>query len=286
MTKQSFRNDESDKGLLRKMDNAKRLFTSTLFLFSTATAAAGEYSFGTGAEYTRGDYGTGSDTSALYVPFTLGYSAEAYGWSLTVPYLSVTGTGEVAYSRTGVREPTQPPTTTTSGPGAGTGSTSTTTKEHTESGLGDVTLSASYRPLPGGAKKTSLAITAKIKFATADENRNLGTGENDYALQLELGRERMYGYLGYMLIGDTATTDYNDIVYGAIGMSAPAGRWDIGGEYYAEQAVLEGIDAVSELSVSAGREMGEDNWLKLYLIKGFTDSSPDWGAGVGIRHYF
>lgn len=268
------------------MGTGRRLFAATLFFLSAASAAAGEYSFATGAEYTSGDYGTGSDTSALYVPFTLGYSAEAYGWSLTVPYLSVTGTGEVTYSRTGVREPTQPSPTTTSGPGAGSGSSSATNKEHTETGLGDVVLSASYRPLPGGADKTSLAVTAKIKFATADENRNLGTGENDYALQLELGKERLYAYLGYQVIGDTAVTDYNDIVYGALGVSGPAGRWDIGGEYYTEQAVLEGIDPVSELTVSAGREMGQDNWLKLYLIKGFTDSSPDWGAGVGISHYF
>jgi hypothetical protein len=265
-----------------------RLFAVTTLLFSSVCTAAGEFSFGTGAEYTEGDYGTGSDTSALYVPFTLGYSAGAYGWSLTVPYLSVTGTGEVAYSRTGVRVPSQESASTTvSGPGPGGGSTTTTVaEEHTESGMGDVTLSATYRFLQGGKGEMDLAVTGKIKFATADENKNLGTGENDYSLQFEAGLDKLYGYLGYLFIGDTAGTDYDDILFGAIGASTPAGAWQIGAEYYTEQAALDGTDAVSEATLSAGRELGKDNWLNLYLIKGFTDSSPDWGAGVGITRYF
>jgi len=270
-----------------KMDKYYRLVGATVLGLFAATATAGEYNFGTGAEYTEGDYGTGSDTSALYVPFTLGYNADQYGWSLTIPYLSVTGTGDVVYSRTGIREPvTSSSTTTTSGPGGGSTTTSTSSKERTVSGLGDVTLSATYLPLPGGEGKTSLGVTAKVKFATADENKGLGTGENDYALELSVGRDRLYGYLGYQLIGDTALTDYNDIAYGGLGLSVPAGSWDIGGEYYTEQAVLDGVDPVSELTLSAGREAGKDNWLKLYLIKGFTDSSPDWGAGLGVTHYF
>jgi len=269
-----------------KMEKFYRIVAATVFGFITTNVIAGEYSFGTGAEYTEGDYGTDSDTSALYVPFSLGYDDDAYGWSLTIPYLSVTGTGDVVYSRTGVRVPIQSSTTTTSGPGPGGGSTTTTSQEKTVSGLGDVILSGTYLPLPGGKGKTSLAVTGKVKFATADEDKGLGTGENDYALQLELGRNRLYGNIGYMWIGDTAATDYNDIVYGAVGVNVPAGDWDIGGEYYAEQAVLDDIDPVSELTLSAGRGVGKDNWLKLYLIKGFTDSSPDWGAGIGVTRYF
>lgn len=265
---------------------------ATAFGLLNTNAIAGEYSIGTGSEYTEGDYGTENDTSALYIPLTMGYLDETYGWSLTIPYLSVTGTGDVVYSRTGVRQPTQPTrqinttSTTTSSTGPGSGSTTTTSKVKTESGLGDITLRGTYRPLPGGEDKTSLSVTAKVKFATADESKGLGTGENDYAVQLELARNMLYGYVGHMWIGDTAVTDYNNIVYGAVGVTAPAGRWDIGGEYYTEQEVLDGIDPVSEISLSAGRDVGKDYWLKLYLIKGFTDSTPDWGGGIGITRYF
>lgn len=272
-----------------KMEKYYRLVSAMIIAFWAAGTTAGEYSFSTGAEYTEGDYGLESDTSALYVPFTIGYNADTFGWSVTVPYLSVTGTGEVAYSRTGIRVATlDTGSGTSSGTGPGGGSTTTTTEsdEHTESGLGDVTLSGTYRFLQGKGEQPSLAMTAKIKFATADENKSLGTGENDYSLQVEAGLNSFYGYLGYLVIGDTAATDYDDIVFGAVGVSKPLGTWSIGAEYYAEQAALEGADPVSEATVSLGHEMSKDNWLNLYLIKGFTDSSPDWGAGVGISHYF
>lgn len=274
-----------------KKNNYFLFVAATGFLFSVASVEAGEFSFGTGAEYTEGDYGTGSDNSALYVPFTLGYSADVYSWSITVPYLRVTGTGEVVYGRTGVRAPS---TTTSSGtgggggPGGGSTTTTTTTvaEESTETGIGDVTLSATYRLLDGVEQKPNLAMTAKVKFATADENKNLGTGENDYSLQIEAGLGSVYGYLGYLLIGDTATTDYDDIFFGAVGVSGPVANWTLGGEYYAEQEVLADVDPVSKVTLSAGRELGKDNWLDIYLIKGFTDSTVDWGAGVGITHYF
>lgn len=274
-----------------KMEKYYRLVSAMIIGFWAAGTAAGEYSFSTGAEYTEGDYGLESDTSALYVPFTIGYNADTFGWSVTVPYLSVTGTGEVAFSRTGIRVASQDTGSVTgsgSGPGGGSTTTTTTTvtDEHTESGMGDVTLSGTYRFLQGKGEQPSLAMTAKIKFATADEKKNLGTGENDYSLQVEAGLDSLYGYLGYLVIGDTAATDYDDIFFGAVGISKPLDTWSIGAEYYAEQAVLDGTDPVSEASVSLGRELGRDNWFNLYLIKGFTDSSPDWGAGVGFSHNF
>lgn len=263
----------------------------TLFLFSATSVNAGEFSFGTGAEYTEGDYGTGSDNTALYIPFTVGYSADVYSWNITVPYLSVTGTGEVIYGRTGVRAPSQGQTTTSGttgsgGPGGGSTTTTTVAEETTETGLGDITLSATYRLSQGGEKKPSLAMTAQIKLGTADEEKNLGTGENDYSLQIEAGLGDVYGYLGYLVIGDTAITDYDDIFFGAIGASRPAGSWTLGGEYYAEQEVLEDVDPVSKVTLSAGRGLGKDKWLGFYLIKGFTDSTADWGAGINVTHYF
>lgn len=294
------------------------------YFFFATSVAAGEFSFGAGAEYTEGEYGTGSDNTALYVPFTLGYSADVYSWILTVPYLRVTGTGEVVYGRTGARVPKQGSTTTNGsgsggtgsgstttvaventstvgasvsqqGPtttngsgsgGAGSGSTTTVAEESTETGIGDVTLSVTYYLSQGEEEGPGLAMTAKIKFATADENRNLGTGENDYSLRIEAEMGSVSAYLGYLIIGDTATTDYNDIFFCAIGAGRPVGSWNIGGEYYAEQEVLEDVDPVSKVTLFAGRELGKDKWLGFYLIKGFTDSIADWGAGVNVTHYF
>jgi hypothetical protein len=48
-------------------------------------------SFSTSVDYSVGDYGTGQNTSLLYVPFTLGVRPFDRFWlSVTVPYLSQT----------------------------------------------------------------------------------------------------------------------------------------------------------------------------------------------------
>jgi len=86
---------------------------AAVFLSLPAVSQAG-FSFTTGAEYTRGDYGTSQDTSTWYVPLMLGYAGKKSFFSVTVPYISVDGSSEV----TGVRSTSLP------GPG---GITTTTT---------------------------------------------------------------------------------------------------------------------------------------------------------------
>jgi hypothetical protein len=48
---------------------------------------------------------------------------------------------------------------------------------------------------------------------------------------------------------------------------------------YRESAFVDG-DAISELSVFVSWQI-EDRWtIQFYAFTGFSDSSPDWGAGV------
>src|SRR6266566_8107996 len=49
-------------------------------------------SFSTSVDYSVGDYGTGKDTTLVYVPFTLGVRPFDRFWlNLTVPYIYQTG---------------------------------------------------------------------------------------------------------------------------------------------------------------------------------------------------
>ncbi len=84
-----------------------RKFMVALAPLLFGNAVAGDYTFTTGAEYNSGDYGTGIDTTSWYVPFTIGYAAETFAWSVTVPYVRVDGSALV----TGIRS------TTVRGPG-------------------------------------------------------------------------------------------------------------------------------------------------------------------------
>lgn len=244
---------------------------------SVPTSVQAGYSFTTGAEYTEGDYGTDVTTSSWYIPFTLGYSGEDYALSITVPYVTVNGSTEV----TGVRS------SSLSGKGDGKTSSTSTTDKRTDSGLGDITLKVSYQLLTETATRPWLGVTGKVKLGTASKRDNLGTGENDYAVQLDLAKGAIDGYLGYLFLGDTSAVNYDDIFYGAIGFSFPLGtQWRGRGEYYAEQEAVSGVDAVQEVSLSFDKPLGERRTLRLYVINGLSDSSPDWGAGVMLNTTF
>ncbi|MFO7594314.1 MAG: hypothetical protein R6X15_09765 [Pseudomonadota bacterium] len=250
---------------------------AALTLILPAVSQAG-FSLTSGAEYTRGDYGTDTDTSIWYVPFTMGYAGENSFFSVTVPYVYVDGSTEV----TGVRS-TQLPGMG----GAKQDTTTTTIEERTDDGLGDIQLRASYQLLGETANRPWLGVTGKVKLGTADEDKYLGTGENDYSVQLDMAKGPVDGYIGYLVLGDTDTNDYDNAFFGAVGYTISAKRnWKVRPEFYAEQEVLNDVDPVREFSVTFSTPLESNRRVNLYLIKGLSDSSPDWGAGVMVTTSF
>lgn len=249
-------------------------------LFGSMTHA-GDYTFTTGAEYTNGEYGTGIDTHSWYVPFTVGYLADNFAWSVTVPFIHVDGSTLV----TGIRNTPIP------GPGGGGGgvrkNTAPINETRVDSGLGDIILRASYLLQQETPVKPWLALTGKVKLGTADETKNLGTGENDYSVQLEAAKGAFDGMVGYTVIGDTNTFDYDNIAYGTAALTLPLHQnWKARAELYAAQAAHPDLDPVRELTVSFDTPLSKDRHMSLYAIKGFTDSSPDWGMGLLVSSGF
>lgn len=234
-------------------------------------AYAGDYTFSTGVEYTSGDYGAPIDTSMLQIPLTLGYTDEQYAWSVTVPYVGISGSEDVVFSGT-----THSPKITT---------TTTSNVKSTASGLGDITLSGTYQLQKETKVSPWLAVTGKIKLGTADEKKRLGTGKNNYAIQAEVAKKALHGYLGYKMIGDTSTVNFNDVLYGAAGITFPINKnWTSVAEIYTEQAAVSGADNVQELNLSFSKSLKDKKKFSMYIIKGLTNSSPDWGAGVTLSY--
>src|SRR5436189_2269778 len=66
-----------------------------LLLASAAIAAEGELSAGAGIDYSKGNYGTGSETKILSIPFMARYDSDPWKLKATIPYLPVTGQGDV-----------------------------------------------------------------------------------------------------------------------------------------------------------------------------------------------
>lgn len=237
---------------------------------ATAPARADDtdLQFSAGIEYSTGEYGGGDDIEELYVPFTFRFGLDRVGFRLTAPWLSVT-----APDATIIVDPRTAPV-------AGSGATVT------DSGPGDIVAALTFYDLYV-SKDANFVVdaTGKIKFATADETKGLGTGENDYTLQLDayrfFDRHSLMGSAGYRLRGEPPGVELNDVFLASVGGAYLATANTIVGMYYDyRQSAISGEDDVHEVTGFASFRMGRAWRMELYAFGGLTDSSPDFGGGI------
>src|SRR3989454_1729830 len=229
--------------------------------------------FSTSVNYSVGDYGTGKDTTIVYVPFTLGVRPLDRFWlSLTVPFIyhdtqNVVLTGGGVASRKEQKGKLAQPARST-----------------TESGLGDVLLKASVVVVEDRELIPEITPYLKIKFPTADKDRGLGTGEFDETLGVDVSKllvASLVGYLelAYTFIGEpSGTTLHNSF------------GWSVGAAYAIVQpfsvfAFLEGATAIAPgqddpLDIRVGAEYRIIKALKLTgaVTRGLSNGSADWGV--------
>jgi hypothetical protein len=232
------------------------------------------YRLSTGIDYTSGDYGGTVDIEDVYIPLTGIVDYGRFGFRLTVPYLSVTA----------------PAGTIITGPGGqpvpGTGALTT------ESGLGDIIGSVTlYDVVYNRELGLALDITGKIKFATADEAKGLGTGEHDYSVQADLykylGEFTLLGTAGYKVRGDPAGVDLENVLFGSIGGIYNFPRETRGGLIFDyRESAISSNDSIREITGFVSRPINNDWRLMLYALTGFSDSSPDFGGGVLVKRTF
>jgi hypothetical protein len=242
--------------------------------YPMAMAQDGSFSFSVGAEYTTGDYGTSDTTDIWYFPATFKYETERHSIALTVPVVIVEGTGSVVPGGMGTHGGSLP--------------SGTSTSSRTESGPGDIELRGSINLTMEDKHGPRIDLTGKIKFGTADAGDNLGTGEDDYAVQLDFerhyGANNLFGTLGYTVLGDPPGVDYNDVFYGTIGLSNRfSDNTTFGMALDAQEEVLPGADPAFELLLFMTSQSDAKTKATGYVIKGLSDGSPDWGVGVLLK---
>lgn len=220
-----------------------------------------------GLEYASGTYGGDADIEDLYLPVTMGLDFERVSFDLTVPYLTVR-----APAGTTVTVPGSEPV-----PGSG--------QTVTESGLGDVIAGITiYDVVYSLDLGLALDLTGRVKFGTADVDKGLGTGENDFTLRADLYKYlenfTLLGSVGYKFRGDPADLDLEDVLIGSVGAIYHANdERSIGLILDYREAAIGDIDAVSELSAFVSHEFNDAWTVQVYVFTGFTDSSSDWGGG-------
>ena len=253
----------------------KSLLLGGLVLFA-GVAAAGQddprFSISAGAEYTTGDYGGDADIEDFYVPLKATMDFRRLSLRLTVPYLSVRA----------------PEGTVITGPGGepipGTGDIVT------NSGIGDVIGSVTvYDVIRNRRLGFAMDLTGKVKFGTADVDKGLGTGENDFTVQADFLKFTdsitWIGSVGYKFRGQPPGATLDDAFLASAGGIYKFSNDARAGMFFDYRESSIGADPTQELSVFLSNRVGSDWRLQAFVFRGFTDSGADWGAGLQVKRY-
>jgi hypothetical protein len=235
-------------------------------------AETGRWTTSTGVDYTTGKYGQATSTDVLSVPFVARYEVDRWVFQGSVPYVRVSGPADVVPDLGRIQRGSVRPTSTT------------------QSGLGDVVLSADYALL-NNPQSLNLDLIGKVKFGTASRSKGLGTGETDLSLQADVAQSfgdfTPFGTLGYRSFGDPEGLDLRNIFFGTIGatlrVTPPT---SIGAALdWREKITADGNEAL-ETSVFVSHRLN-DRWKVLgYVVAGLTKASPDFGIGGTISYSF
>jgi hypothetical protein len=238
---------------------------------SAAEPAPFEWELSTGAHYSSGAYGGDVDTNMLYVPLTFKAQGVHLKFELTVPYLRLTGPGNVV------------------GGGDPVVVGSPLGPRVTNSGLGDVIAGASYLLPRLGVAGPYLDLKAKVKLATAADG--LGTDKPDYsaqvmAYQLAGARLTLIAMLGYQKLGDPPGVELRDGLIGELGFNVKAGqRSDLGVLYDHHNSTFTGIDDQQTVTPYVSWRTSSHLGATLYGQAGLSDASPDFAVGVQVTYH-
>ncbi len=254
----------------------KSLLLGGLVLFAGMAAAeqGGDprLSISAGAEYTTGTYGGDADIEDFYMPLKATVDYRRLSFRLTVPYLSVTA----------------PEGTVITGPGGepipGTGDIVT------NSGIGDVIGSVTvYDVIRNRRLGFAMDLTGKVKFGTADVDKGLGTGENDFTVQADFLKFTdsitWIGSVGYKFRGQPPGATLDDAFLASAGGIYKFSDDARAGMFFDYRESSIGADPTQELSVFLSNRVGSDWRLQAFVFRGFTDSGADWGAGLQVKRY-
>lgn len=231
---------------------------------------------GTGFDFSTGDFDTGTDSEAWYLPTSIKVEWDMLFAKLTIPYVFVDGDVVVI-------------------DGVPQGASAFTGKRN---GIGDVVLAAGggYYPIEGILPAAEL--TGKVKFATANEDKGLGTGEVDYSIQFDtwkqFGPVTPFATAGYTFYGDPPDVNLKNRAYVSGGAVLSLGkiggpafdRFSVGLVYDWAQSSIGGRRDIQALSPFATIKLGRHFAVDPYAAIGLTSTAPDWGVGMQIRAFW
>jgi hypothetical protein len=233
-------------------------------------AADGKFSVNLGLDYSSGYYGSQTRTDTWALPISLKYRTDDWNFRLSTAWLRVQGNGSVTPEGDPINIP---------------GSLATT------EGMGDISARVTYNLLDERTHWAGLDLSGKIKFGTASASKSLGTGKNDYSLQVGLFKplDNWTPFLdvGYKWKGDPDGIEYRNVWLGSVGTDYRiTPTFSFGGSYDWQQAVTAISAPISEAMLYLNFNLNAESRLNLYAVGGFSNASPDWGSGLVFTYRY
>lgn len=245
-------------------------FATGLFAQSTpvVTAPPAVASISTGFDFSRGDYGLGTTTEVSSIPVTFGYEQGSWLFEARSSWLRITGPAAIV---AGGGSPTRPTAAA-------------------ESGIGDTNLGITYRT-NRGSDVANFAFTGRVKLPTADDARGLGTGATDYSGQFDVyrsfGRVTPFASIGYTWFGNSTVYPLENGAYASAGAHFRSSESTVfSASYNWRHRLVAGGDSGADALVALTHDFSPHWRFTLYALKGFSDASPDNGAGVSLSCRF
>lgn len=265
-----------------------RLIPAALALSVCGTAHAGDgLTLATGLDYSSGRYGSDTTTEIFAVPVTATWTRGALTARVSVPWLRVSGDPNVLPGLGGVDN------TNPLGRGrlpliGDVGQPPGQRERGSAAGVGDVTTALTWSQALGAKAGIDVGVNAKI--ATADEDKGLGTGANDYGAALDLYRSFdgtvLFGGVGHTRLGDSRYIDLDRVNSANVGVSQRVGDGRMGAMFEHRTSSVSGREDRREATVFYALPNASGGRLQVYARHGFTDGSPEWGAGISISRGF
>lgn len=247
-------------------------------LTSPADAADNQWTVGSVPAIFSGSYGTANTIDIFYLPTYIKYQKNRFRIKLTIPYESVSGLPQGA-SLSGSNLSTR-------------GSQSQT---HTVAGMGDTWITIRYVAKYARHGQIGIHPYAKIKLATASHTAGLGSGQNDYEFGVGFdGRSGFYtfpfAHIGYRFVGNPAGSNLQNIATYNVGASyvLPHSQSNILTAMFAgSQSEQPGYAGPADVIVAWNHNFTKTgSGLQLYLDKGLTNGSANYGIGFGGQIVF
>lgn len=252
----------------------------------------------TGLQYSSGEYGETTSTSAVVVPFSARVSFGSWSLRASIPYITVDGPADVSEiidDHGGSSSGSGSSSSGSGSSGSGSGDANdddnpagpTFSDDRSTSGLGDASLAATYSFDAIADSPAYVDITGRVRLPTGSEREGLGVGATDYFAVTELGWDANAG--GAFVSGGRRILGNVDDVERVDGWQAAAGGWFnvsdavVLGAYYdwRDSSVRGGEDPSSVEAYITWRM--SDSWkIELNAGAGLADTSADYNVGLTL----